>query len=103
MKSVTTTLKRRSIIKLIKLNKTLDLCDAWRIRDPKKLKYTFRKKHLSRIIQRRLYYIFISQNVHKNVEKPGVLNALSTDHHQFFAGYQEEMNSTRQRQRLVEV
>ena len=55
--------KSRSISKLIELNKTLDLCDIWRIRNPKKRKYTSRQKHLSGIIQRRLDYIFISQNL----------------------------------------
>ena len=45
------TLKSRSINKLIQLNETFDLCDIWRIRNPKKRKYTFRQKHLSGIIQ----------------------------------------------------
>ena len=45
--------------KLIELNKKLDLHDIWRIRNTKKLKYNFRKKRLSGIIQRRLDYIFI--------------------------------------------
>ena len=46
----------------MELNETLELCDIWRIRNPKKRKYTFGQKQLSRIIQRRLDYIFISQN-----------------------------------------
>ena len=40
-KGGTLTLKSRSINKLIELNKTLDLCVIWRIRHPKKRKYTF--------------------------------------------------------------
>ena len=35
------TLKSRSTIKLIELNEMLELCDIWRIRNPKKCKYTF--------------------------------------------------------------
>ena len=40
-KGGTLTLKSRSINKLIELNETLDLCVIWRIRHPKKRKYTF--------------------------------------------------------------
>ena len=56
-------LKSRSINKPIELNETLDLCDILRIRNLKNCKYTFRQKHLSGIMQRRLDYIFISQNL----------------------------------------
>ena len=49
-KGGTLTLKSRSINKLIELNETLDLCVIWRIRHPKKRKYTFSEKYLSRII-----------------------------------------------------
>ena len=37
------------------------------------------KKHLSRIIQRKLDYIFISQNL-QDYDKSDFSNALSTDH-----------------------
>ena len=30
---------------MIELNETFDLCDIWRIRNPKKRKYTFGKKN----------------------------------------------------------
>ena len=46
-KGGTPTLNSRSINKLIELNEKFDLCDIWRIRNPKKRKYTFRQKHLS--------------------------------------------------------
>ena len=79
-KGGTPTLKSRSINKLIELNETFDLCDIWRIRNPKKCKYSFRQKHLSGIIQRRLDYMFISQNLQEYVKNSDVLSALSTDH-----------------------
>ena len=66
-KGGTPTLKSRSINNLIELNETLDLCHIWRIRNPKKRKYRFRQKHLSRIIQLSLDYIFISQNLQEYV------------------------------------
>ena len=78
-KGGTPTLKSRPINELIELNETLDLCGIWRIRNPKKRRCTFWLKHLSEIIQRRLDYIFISQNLQKLV-KSDVWNALSTDH-----------------------
>ena len=36
------TSKRRTINKPIEINETFDLCDTWRIRNPKKRKYTCR-------------------------------------------------------------
>ena len=83
-KGGTPTLKSRPINKLIELNETFDLCNTRRIRNPKKRKYTFRQKHLSGIIQRRLDYIFISQNLQEYIKKSDVLNALSTDHSPVF-------------------
>ena len=41
----TPTLKSRSVNKMIELNETFDLCDIWRLRNPKKRKYTFGKKN----------------------------------------------------------
>ena len=79
-KGGTPTLKSRSINKLVELNETFDLCNIWRIRNPKKCKYSFRQKHLSGIIQRRLDYMFISQNLQEYVKNSDVLSALSTDH-----------------------
>ena len=69
----------------------------WRLRNPKKRKYTLRQKHLSGIIQRRLdhIFIFISQKLQEYFKKSDVLNALSTDDSPVFAQYQNEMNSTK--------
>ena len=83
-KGGTPTLKSRSINKLIELNRMLDLRDVCRIRNPKKCKYTFKQKHLSGIIQRRLDCIFISQNLQEYAKKSDVLSALSTDHSPVF-------------------
>ena len=94
-KGGTPTLNSRSINKLIELNEKFDLCDIWRIRNPKKRKYTLRQKHLSGIIQRRLDYTFISQNLQEYVKKPDVLNVLII--HQLFARYQNEMNLTKEK------
>ena len=70
-----------------------------RIRNPKNRKYTFQQKHLSGIIQRRLNYIFISQNLQEYVKKSDVLNALSTDHSPVFRSISKrnEFNKGRDR------
>ena len=54
-------LKQKSVAKLLELKKEYDLCDIWRIRNLTKNLYTFRQNHSSGIINRRLYYIFISK------------------------------------------
>ena len=50
------TLKKKSIAKFIELKEKFDLCDIWKIRNPKTKRYTFRQKHVSGLIQRHLYY-----------------------------------------------
>ena len=46
---------------LLEIKQKLDLCDIWRVRNPKKMQYTFKQQYFSGLIQRRLDYIFISQ------------------------------------------
>ena len=41
------TLKKKSIATFIELKEKFDLCDIWRIRNPKTKRYTFRQKHVS--------------------------------------------------------
>ena len=48
------TMKKKSIAKFIELKEKFDLCYIWRIRNPKTKIYTFRQKHVSGLIQRRL-------------------------------------------------
>ena len=44
------TLKKKSITKFIELKEKFDLCDIWRITNPKPKRYTFRQKHVSGLI-----------------------------------------------------
>ena len=44
------TLKNKYITKFIKLKEKFDLCDIWKIRNPKTRRYTFRQKHVSGLI-----------------------------------------------------
>ena len=46
------TLKKKSIAKFIELKEKFDLCDIWRIRNPKTKIFTFRQRHVSGLVQR---------------------------------------------------
>ena len=74
------TLKKKSIAKFIELKEKFDLCDIWRIRNPKTKRYTFRQKHVSGLIQRRLDYFYISNSMQVSVKNTDVLASLLTDH-----------------------
>ena len=54
------TLKKTSIAKFIEL---INLCDIWRIRNPKTKRFTFRQKYVSGLSQRRLDCIYISNSM----------------------------------------
>ena len=45
---------------------SFELCDIWRIRNPKEKRFTFRQNHISGCIQRRLDYFFLSLISYKN-------------------------------------
>ena len=74
------TLKKKAIAKFIELKEKLDLCDIWRIRNPKTKRYTFRQKHVSGLRQRRLDYFYISNSMQVSVKNTDVLVSLLTDH-----------------------
>ena len=56
------TLKNNFITKFIELKERFDLCDIWKINNPKLKGYTFRQKHISGLIQRRLDYFYLSDS-----------------------------------------
>ena len=74
------TLKKKSIGKFIELKEKFDLCDIWRIRNPKTKRFTFRQKHVFSSIQRRLDYIYISNSMQVSVKNTDALASLLTDH-----------------------
>ena len=73
-------LKKLAVTKLIELKKSLKLCDIWRIRNPKSKAFTYRQRHFSGVLQRRLDYLFISNNMQESVKNVEILNALSMNH-----------------------
>ena len=80
-------LKKHSLSEIIKLNETFNLCDIWRVRNPHKKLFTFRQKHITSIIQRRLDYIFVSNSLQESAKKAEILNALSSDHFPVFCSF----------------
>ena len=73
-------LKKKSLAKFIELKGKSDLCDIWRIRNPKTERYTFRQKHVSSLIQRLLDYFYISSSMQVSVKNTHVLASLLTEH-----------------------
>ena len=73
-------LKKKSIAKLIQIKEKFDLCDIWRIRNPKIKCFTFQQQHIPGFIQRRLDYFFLSNLLQELVNKTDILAAFSTDH-----------------------
>ena len=66
--------------KLIQIKEKFDLCDIWRIRNPKMKRFTFRQQHILGFIQRRLDYFLVSSLLQELVNKTEFLAAFSTDH-----------------------
>ena len=65
-----------------------NLIDIWRIPNPILKRYTFRKNHFSGFIQRRLDYIFVSNNIQENIKDTNVLPSFCSDHSPLLSNYQ---------------
>ena len=72
--------ERTSIIKLIGIKESLDICDIWRIRNLKHQNFTFRQNYSTGFIKRRLDYIFVFNGLQEFVNYTDVLLVISTDH-----------------------
>ena len=70
------TLKKTSIAKFIEL---INLCEIWRIRNPKTKIFTFRQKYVSGLSQRRLDCIYISNSMQVSIKNTDVSASLLTD------------------------
>ena len=81
-------LKKQSLSKLLHIKEKLNLCDIWRIWNPKAKQYTFRQQCFSSFTQRRLDYIFISQNFQEIAKHTEILNAVSTDYSPVICSFQ---------------
>ena len=68
-------IKKKTTAKLIQITENLDLCDIWRIRNPKRKRFTFRQQHSTGFIQRRLYYFFVSNSLQESIKSAKTLAA----------------------------
>ena len=84
-------LKTCTVCKFLELKDKFYLCDIWRIKNPKTKTFTFRQKRFFGFIQRRLDYIFFSQNLQERTRNIDTLNTLSTDYSAVFCSL---LNST---------
>ena len=73
-------LKKKSLPELIEIRETFNLCDIWRIRNPKSKFFTFHQNHVSGRIQRRLDYFLISNFLEETVIRADVLASFCSDH-----------------------
>ena len=83
--------KQKSVAKLIEIIETFDLCDIWRIRNPKIKRFTFRKQNCSGFKQRCLDYIFISNALQESILNT-VLPAFLGDHSPLYFSYNQIKN-----------
>lgn len=74
----TPSLKKRSLAKIIHVTDKLDVCDIFRVRFPNSKRFTFRQKTPLR--QRRLDYIFVSNNIQEYVTNIDILPSFLSDH-----------------------
>ena len=73
-------IKKRTIPKFIQITENLDLYDIRRVLNPKRKRFTFRQRHSTDFIQRRLGHFFISNPLHESVKFTENLADFSTDH-----------------------
>ena len=71
-------LKKHSIALLIKILDRLNLCDIFRVRFPQLKRFTFHRRNPR--IQRRLDYLFTSNDIQEAVDSVDVLPSFMSDH-----------------------
>ena len=71
-------IKQRTVNKLESIMCEYDMCDIWRIRNVNTTRYTWRS--FNPLIQRRLDYFLISNNLQSSICSSEILNTISTDH-----------------------
>ena len=87
--------KKRSVGKIFELKETYNLTDIWRIRNPKAKQYTFRQKHVSGFLQRRLDYFFISKNIQEFILDTKIIPAISSDHSPILISFSKEKQNSK--------
>ena len=79
--------KKKSLAKLIETKENMDLCDIWRVRNPKSKRFAFNQNHVSGRIERRLNYFLISIFLQEIVIRADVLGSFCSDHSPIIFSY----------------
>ena len=87
--------RKCSVEKIFELKETYNLTDIWRIRNPKAKQYTFRQKHVSGFLQRRLDYFFISNNIQEFILATDIIPTISTDHSLILISFSKEKQDSK--------
>ena len=77
-------MENKSVAKFIHIKESLGLCDIWRVRNPRKKRYTSRQQHVTGFIQRKLNHFLVSNALQESINKTDILTAFSTDHSPIF-------------------
>ena len=85
-------LKNKRAEKLIKAKEHFELCDIWRLRNPDAKQFTFRQRHASGFLQRRLDF-FISNSLQDVITHADFFVALSTNHFLVIISISRKKNS----------
>ena len=71
-------LKIKSLSKLLSMMSENDLCDIYRIRDPKAKRFTWCSK--SSFKQKRLNCFLVSDTLQENIKAVGIIPSVQSDH-----------------------
>ena len=88
-------LKKRFVGKIFELKETYNLTDILRIRNPKAKQYTFRQKHVSGFLQRRLDYFFISDNIQEFIQDTDIIPAIASAHSPILISFFKEKQNNK--------
>ena len=77
-------LKKKSLSNFIEIKESLNLCDFWRIRNPKFKWNTPHQNHSFGFIQRELDYFFVPNVLQERVKRTDVLASFSQIIDRFF-------------------
>ena len=89
--------KKKSLASHLKILANLDVSDIFRIRHPDKTRYTYRQRHGSHVIHRRLDYIFLCNSLQEFADDIDILPSFLSDHSPMFFSLHNSANHNRGR------
>ena len=93
--------KKNYVGKIFELKETHNLTDIWRIINPKANQYTFGKKQVPGLLQRRLYYFFISNNIQDFILDTDIIPDISNNHSPILIFFSKEKQNDKSFRSLI--